>query len=179
MPNPNIMDGAGEAPLINELFADDLSQPTPVRIYTGFLGPSRRAGKTYWRLYLNLHATSYIEVAEDAIVYRSYVDDDKTNPLQLTVLWVRRDADIRTGRFATQMTDEDLPPQRPQQSTDFLNGSILGLVLPQLTMQGLNAGTMALQGDGASRTAPPRQPILSSPLGGGGCDSSASAQCPH
>jgi hypothetical protein len=100
--------------VIARLVPDPADPPHVMRL-AGYLGKSARRG--FWRLYLTLELSDYVEVAEDDIIHsQALVSQD--DPLAGTVVWVRSDATLQHVRTESR-----------QAQAEFLQGDITGAFL--------------------------------------------------
>jgi hypothetical protein len=106
-------------PLV-EALRPDPAQPDHFVALDGYLGSSTEDG--HWRLYRDLSLTFWLEIPEDAIYHvESITVANLLRPL--SVVWVRRDIEIRSGTGA-----------RVDQRSQFLRGTFtVDLLLEQDT----------------------------------------------
>jgi len=98
--------GIPHHPLVEALASDPNQPPEQATKLFGYPGPAANAKST--RLWLNLDLSSYVEVANDAIVHSQTLDND-----QGTILWVE------PGTTVTHSTTQSQEVQ-----AEFLGGSI-------------------------------------------------------
>ena len=95
---------------IVERLVPDPSVLPDVRVLTGFLGKSSRG--SYWRLYVNPNFDDYVEFSEADVVH-SHSIEAEGGRLGGTVVWLKREANLRRTRTASR-----------EAQADFLQGSI-------------------------------------------------------
>jgi hypothetical protein len=118
-----------EAPAIAGLVSDPNEVPE-VRLCIGLPGRSPRKG--FWRLYLTLDLTEYLEVRDEDVVHSENLDTPET-PLRGTVVWLKATADVARTRG------------RPQQmQAEFLGGDIVQGFLAGAEMEAEAARTWTL-----------------------------------
>jgi hypothetical protein len=105
----------------------DPSEVPDVRVQIGLPGRSSRGG--YWRLYLSLELTDYIEVREEDIVHFESLDDSQT-PLRGTAVWIKRGAEISHTSTSTR-----------EMQAEFLGGDIAKGFLAGAETAALEAST--------------------------------------
>jgi hypothetical protein len=100
--------------VIARLVPDPADPPHVIRL-AGYLGKSARRG--FWRLYLTLELSDYVEVAEDDIVHSQALASQE-HPLGGTAVWIRSDATLQHVRTESR-----------QAQAEFLQGDITGAFL--------------------------------------------------
>jgi hypothetical protein len=95
---------------ITERLVPDPSHVPDVRVVAGFLGNTTREG--YWRLYLTADLTTYIEFRQEDVVHSEQLKPEDS-PLGGTVVWIKRDANVRRIRTTSR-----------EAQADFLQGAI-------------------------------------------------------
>ena len=113
-----------------EKLVHDPNEPARVRVISGFVGNSPRAG--HLRLYLDLELKSYIEIEEQEIVHHERLSRERS-PLGGTMLWVREEARV-----------EHRPA--PATAADFLRGRVARTMRSRVAagVAGLHGGLGAL-----------------------------------
>lgn len=95
--------------IVENLVRDPADVPD-VRVLVGYLGRSTRSG--HWRLYLTPDLRSYVEFREDEVVHSKQLDH-KNSPLGGTVVWVKREANLKHSQATSR-----------EAQADFLQGAI-------------------------------------------------------
>lgn len=118
--------GPKQDPVVEKLVRDPARPGT--RLVSGYLGKSAREG--YWRVYLNLEFSEYLEVAEKDILHSERLGGEDTTASGSWV-WVKQDAQLDHVRT------------RPRQAqAEFLRGDIASAFLGDAALRSFGLGTI-------------------------------------
>jgi hypothetical protein len=117
MTDRNPRSGLKQDPLVEKIVDDPNHSQT--RLVSGYVGKSTRSG--YWRVYLNLEFSDYLEIAEADVLHVETLGDEDTSGAWL---WLRREASVEHVRSE---------PQKAQ--AEFLSGEIAAALLAQASPQ--------------------------------------------